>query len=79
MANWAPALGAYRITFTLPLINAARNVAFLVTEGSKAEAARWSLESLPHNQIVPAALVRPTDGSLHWFLTVAAAALTRRP
>lgn len=79
VANWVPPLGAHRITFTLPLINAARNVVFLVTEGSKAEAVRQSLESRPGNQIVPAALVRPTDGSLHWFLTADAAAGLRRP
>ena len=78
MANWMPTLGAHRITFTLPLINASRNVAFLVTEGSKAEDVRQSLELRRADEAVPAALVRPTHGTLHWFLTADAAARLQR-
>ena len=73
VANWAPRLQAYRITFTLPLINAARAVVFLVADESKAEVLRRVLEPKPDEPALPTALVRPTSGALHWFLTRAAA------
>ena len=73
VANWAPHLQAHRITFTLPLINAARTIAFLVTEESKAQVLRQVLKPYPDEQPLPASLVRPTSGAVHWFLTTAAA------
>ena len=57
-----------RVTLTLPAINAAARVAFLVTGESKAEALRGVVEGT-----VPAAQVVPTNGDLHWFLDTAAA------
>ena len=75
VANWAPHLRAHRVTFTLPLINAARHVAFLVTDGSKAEAVKRVLEPSTGEAPMPAALVRPEAGALHWFLTEQAASL----
>lgn len=73
VANWVPHLGTYRITFTFPLINAARAVAFLVTDASKAEALRAVL--VPHREKPrPAGLVRPASGTVHWFLNRCAAA-----
>ena len=72
MANWVPHLQAYRITFTLPLINAARNVAFLVTDGSKAEVLRKVLAPTPGDPLLTAARVQPRAGTLHWFLSKAA-------
>ena len=38
VATWAPALAAWRMTFSLPLINAARAVLFVVTGSDKSEA-----------------------------------------
>ena len=73
VANWVPYLDAHRITFTLPLINAARVVAFLDTDGSKADTLRWVLEPPPGEAMLPAAKVRPADGAVHWFLTEEAA------
>jgi len=73
MANLAPSPPVHRITFTLPLINAARVVAFLDTDGSKAAVLRGVLEPAPQGDILPAAMVRPTEGTVHWFLTKEAA------
>lgn len=72
-ANWVPHLDSYRITFTLPLINAARSIAFLVTDESKAEALSRVLQPGDGGPSLPASLVRPASGTVHWFLTRAAA------
>ena len=77
VASWAPHLDAHRITFTLPLINAARVVAFLDTDESKAEVLRRVLEPAPEEDVLPAARVHPTHGSVHWFLTKEAAGLLK--
>ncbi len=69
MANLAPSPPVHRITFTLPLINAARVVAFLDTDESKAEVLRRVLEPAPEEDVLPSAMVRPTQGIVHWFLT----------
>ena len=64
---------SHRLTFSLPLINAARSVAFLVTDGSKAETIREVHRPGATANPLPAAMVRPPAGSVHWFLTRAAA------
>jgi len=65
-----------RITFTLPLINRARTILFLVTGGAKADAMHHVLDR-PHadGQDYPAKLVRPVDGRLVWIVDRAAAAM----
>ncbi len=73
VANLAPSPPVHRITFTLPLINAAKVVAFLDTDESKAEVLRRVLEPAPEDNVLPSAMVRPTDGTVHWFLTKEAA------
>ena len=77
VASWAPSLRVHRITFTLPLINAAKVVAFLDTDESKAEVLRRVLEPAPQEDVLPSAMVRPTQGTVHWFLTKEAASLLR--
>ena len=62
-----------RLSFSLPLINGAREVAFLVNDESKAEALRRVHHPDPGAAPSPAALVRPASGRVHWFLTRAAA------
>ena len=71
--NWAPDLQVHRITFTLPLINAAKVVAFLDTDETKAGVLRQVLEPAPGENMLPSGLVRPSPGVVHWFLTTAAA------
>jgi 6-phosphogluconolactonase len=58
-----------RVTFTLPVLNAARAVAFLVTGRDKAPALAKALAGDPS---VPAGRVRPA-GELRWYLDRAAA------
>ena len=64
----------YRITFTAPLINAARSIVFLVYGSSKAEAVHHILEGEENMIAYPAQLIRPEDGELLWFMDEAAAA-----
>ncbi len=71
--NWVPDLQVHRITFTLPLINAAKVVAFLDTDETKAEVLRQVLQPEPGEVMPPSGLVRPSPGVVHWFLTEAAA------
>ena len=74
-ANHVPKLDSVRITFTYPLINAARVVAFLVTGADKS----GPLERvLAGDGAFPAAGARPTDGHAIWFVDEAAAQDLRR-
>jgi 6-phosphogluconolactonase len=60
-----------RISLTLPTINAARHVVFLVTGENKREAVRRAFGEDP-DPTSPAAHVRPADGELTVFLDPAA-------
>jgi 6-phosphogluconolactonase len=73
VANWVEKLKTSRITFTLPLLNAARRVAFLVSGMDKAPALQEVLEGSAPPEQYPSKLVRPTDGKLIWFVDRAAA------
>jgi 6-phosphogluconolactonase len=73
VANWVEKLKTSRITFTLPLLNAARCVAFLVSGTDKASALHEVLEGNAPGEQYPAKLVQPSDGKLIWFLDRAAA------
>jgi len=63
-----------RITLTLPLINNARQVAFVTAGAGKAEVLRQVLETKVPPGTLPAQMVQPTAGALHWFVDEAAAA-----
>lgn len=62
-----------RFTFTLPVINAAARVMFLVSGAEKAKVLKAVLKEPTSG--LPAALVQPIDGRLTWLLDRAAAAL----
>ncbi|NXG74345.1 6PGL phosphogluconolactonase, partial [Baryphthengus martii] len=68
----SPKPPAERITLTLPVLNAARSVAFVAAGASKAPVLKRILEGEEENPL-PAALVRPRSGCLRWFLDQAAA------
>lgn len=63
-----PDSGQRRITITGKIINNAKNVAFLVTGGGKAEKVREIMGQEAGFEGYPAALVAPTSGKLLWFL-----------
>jgi len=61
-----------RVTLTLPVINNARHVIFLVTGSAKADIVAEILEGRGAERY-PAALVAPRDGILTWLLDAEAA------
>jgi 6-phosphogluconolactonase len=60
-AGWAPPVS--RISLTLPCLNAARRVVFLVTGADKATAMKRAFGD-PPDAVAPAAHVRPPAGEL---------------
>ena len=72
-ANRVPQLDRWRITATLPLINASRRVVFLAQGRDKAGAVQLALHPPDGAPPLPAALVMPVDGTLTWMLDEGAA------
>ncbi|RZK16993.1 MAG: 6-phosphogluconolactonase [Hymenobacter sp.] len=70
---WLPEQQVYRISFTAPLINQARGIAFLVYGADKAEAVAQVLGSEQNIEQYPAQLIAPGNGEVEWFLDEAAA------
>lgn len=66
-----------RITFTLPVINSASNIAILASGDDKAKAVHLAISDSTEGPdtptSLPARMVQPTDGKLVWFLDKAAA------
>jgi 6-phosphogluconolactonase len=73
IANWVEKLKANRITLTLPVLNAARCVMFLVSGTDKAAALHSVLESDAPEEQYPSKMIRPTEGRLIWMVDRAAA------
>ncbi len=66
-------LKAHRLTFTLPVINAAAQVTFLVTGESKRAIVKQLLGREADSSNLPAARVSPANGKLTWLITKDAA------
>jgi 6-phosphogluconolactonase len=73
VANWVEKLHTHRITLTLPVLNEAREVAFLVSGADKATVLHEVLEGKAPGEQYPSKLVRPQDGKLVWLVDRAAA------
>jgi len=72
-APWVESLKSYRITLTLPVLNHAASVLFLVGGAEKAEILRAVLQDGPRPEPYPAQMVRPLAGALIWIVDRAAA------
>jgi 6-phosphogluconolactonase len=70
VANWVEKFNSYRITLTLPVLNHAAGVIFLVSGQEKAPILRQILEE---REDLPAGRVRPINGRLLWLIDRAAA------
>jgi 6-phosphogluconolactonase len=69
---WVEKLGAYRITLSVPAINHAAHIVFLVTGENKAERLAEVLEAKHSPSRLPAQLIKPLDGTLWWLADRAA-------
>ena len=73
VANWVDKLKASRLSLTLPVLNAAACVTFLVSGMDKAAALHAVLEGDAPGEQYPSKLIRPVDGKLIWLVDRAAA------
>jgi 6-phosphogluconolactonase len=73
VASHTPGVEHWRLTLTLPVINHARSIAFLVTGADKDETLLHVLQSSKTQAPLPAQLVKPLGGQVHWFLDANAA------
>lgn len=71
-------LNAWRISLTLPALNHARQVMFLVAGGAKAQIVHQVLDLQPPLPPLPSQRVAPANGTLEWYLDAAAAAQLER-
>lgn len=76
VAVYVERLRSHRLTLTLPALNAAARVVFLVGGADKATALKAALRE-GQNESVPASLVRPADGLSIWIVDRAAAGALR--
>ena len=74
VANWVDKFKTYRITLTVPVLNHADLVVFLVSGAEKAEALKEVLQGDFRPDRFPAQLIRPVHGRLLWLVDQAAAA-----
>ncbi len=74
VAHHVPKLGALRLTMTPAVLNAGREVVFLVSGAAKAERLAEVLEGPERPDELPAQVVRPAEGRLTWLVDRDAAA-----
>jgi 6-phosphogluconolactonase len=74
IANWVEKFNSARITFTFPVLNAARRVLLLVAGADKANMLHEVLVTKRESAIYPVQKVQPVDGAKVWLLDHAAAA-----
>jgi 6-phosphogluconolactonase len=65
VANFAPNLNAWRLTFTFPLIDRSRHILFLIGASKSPELIERVLQG---DQQFPAARVNPTAGEVTWMI-----------
>ena len=73
VACYVEKLAAWRITLTPPALNAAAQIIFLVSGQDKAARLREVWTSPYHPDLLPAQIIRPSDGEVLWLVDAAAA------
>lgn len=73
---WLEQKQNWRISFTLPLINKSAQIIFLVSGKEKSPVVVDILQRTKIKPALPAQLVNPVKGNIHWMLDEAAAAGT---
>jgi 6-phosphogluconolactonase len=80
MSRWVVAtrneeLGQNRITLTVPVLNHARRVIFLVVGKKKAQRLKEVLRPQPGSEQLPVQAIIPVTGTLEWLVDAEAASL----
>ncbi len=78
VAVFVPRLNTWRVTLTVPVLNAAREVFFLVSGSPKSNIIKHIMSIKQPTKDLPATLVNPENGTLHWMLDSDAAALINK-
>ena len=66
--NYVEKLKTHRLTLTYPVLNAAREIVFLVSGSGKAEILRQVMEGPRNAESYPAQGVQPAEGSVTWYV-----------
>jgi 6-phosphogluconolactonase len=75
MGYFVPKLNSWRVTLTFPVLRNAREIVFLATGSRKAAMVATIIESTDPQTDVPATMLGPTRGRVHWMLDEEAASL----
>ena len=78
MAQHVEGVSMWRITLTPVVINAAKDVLFIVSGAEKAERVHSVIEGPFQPEVLPAQIIRPAHGRLLWLLDEAAASRLER-
>ncbi len=68
VSNWIEKLNTFRVTFTLPLLNQAKQIHFLVSGKSKKQMLDQVLNSTKPNLDFPSTMIAPFSGHLSWWI-----------
>lgn len=74
VSNWVEKFKTDRITLTLPVLNDAAVVMFLVSGQDKAQPLKEVIEGKESGELYPSKLIHPVDGALIWMVDRAASA-----
>ncbi len=78
MAQYVEVMSMWRVTMTPALINASRNVAFMVSGADKAGMLSRVLDGPYQPVVLPSQSIKPANGELRWLLDAPAAARLRQ-
>jgi 6-phosphogluconolactonase len=73
VAVYVQKLKSHRLTLTLPVLNHAANIFFIVAGRDKAPVLKAALQGEQDPERLPAQLIKPVSGKLVWFVDQAAA------